>query len=73
MLRVIQDPYKDRKKDLVQHGKCVLHKVLNSYFFLGSQRMPRVSKNIFVMGQPIFRSVSWLNREMPMMIKLKFY
>ena len=45
MLRVIQDPYKDRKKDLVQHGKCVLHKVLNSYFFLGSQRMPRVPKN----------------------------
>ena len=29
-----------RKKDLMQHGKCVLHKVLNSYFFLGSQRMP---------------------------------
>lgn len=28
------------KKDLMQHGKCVLHKVLNSYFFLGSQRMP---------------------------------
>ena len=40
MLRVSQDPYKDRKKDLVQHGKCVLHKVLISYFFLGSQRMP---------------------------------
>ena len=28
------------KKDLMKHGECVLHKVLNSYFFLGSQRMP---------------------------------
>ena len=25
----------------MQHGKCVLHKVLNSYFFLGSQTMPK--------------------------------
>ena len=28
------------KKDLMKHGECVLHKVLISYFFLGSQRMP---------------------------------
>ena len=36
---IFQGQYK-KKKDLMQHGKCVLHKVLNSYFFLGSQRMP---------------------------------
>ena len=28
---------------------------------------------LYVMGQTIFRSVLWLNRENPMMIKLKFY
>jgi len=27
----------------------------------------------FVMGQTIFRSVPWLNRKNPMMIKPKFY
>ena len=29
------------KKDLMKHGECVLHKVLISYFFLGSQTMPK--------------------------------
>ena len=28
------------KKDLMKHGECVLHKVLNSYLFLGFLRMP---------------------------------
>ena len=32
--------YKKRKKDLMKHGECVLHKVFNSYHFLASQRMP---------------------------------
>ena len=36
--KVIQDQYK--KKDLVKHGECALHKVFISYFLLGSQRMP---------------------------------
>ena len=25
----------------MKHGECVLHKVLISYFFLGSQTMPK--------------------------------
>ena len=29
------------KKDLMKHGECVLHKVMISYFFLGSQTMPK--------------------------------
>ena len=28
------------KKDLMKHGECVLHKVLNSYQFLAFLRLP---------------------------------
>ena len=36
---IFQGQYKNKKRPYVAR-KCVLHKVLNSYFFLGSQRMP---------------------------------